>query len=100
MTHCLAVNATDVSGNSNTTQCILLTVLRRGDVNVGIVHDNVVDMGDALYIARYTVGKEPAPDPFVADVVGLNGVADCYNGVDMGDALYIARYTVGKEQAP
>ncbi|KAF5436889.1 Outer membrane protein assembly factor BamB, contains PQQ-like beta-propeller repeat [Candidatus Methanophagaceae archaeon] len=100
MTHCLAVNATDVSGNSNTTQCILLTVLRRGDVNVGIVHDNVVDMGDALYIARYTVGKEPAPDQFVADVVGLNGVADCYNGVDMGDALYIARYTVGKEQAP
>ena len=98
--HCLAVNATDVSGNSNTDKCILLTVLRRGDVNVGLAHDNVVDMGDALYIARYTVGKEPAPDPFVADVVGAGGAADSYNGVDMGDALYIARKTVGKEVEP
>jgi hypothetical protein len=91
-THCLAVNATDVFGNSNTAKCIPLTVLRRGDV----VRDNVVDMGDALYIARYTVGLELAPDEFVAGVVP----ASSWDGVDMGDALYIARYTVGTEVAP
>ena len=91
-TQCLAVNATDVFGNSNTAKCIPLTVLRRGDV----VRDNVVDMGDALYIARYTVGLELAPDEFVAGVVP----ASSWDGVDMGDALYIARYTVGTEVAP
>ncbi len=91
-THCLRVNATDVFGNSNTDKCILLTVLRRGD----IVRDDRVDIADALYIARYTVGLEPAPDEIVAGVVP----ADAFDGVDMADALYIARYTVGLEPAP
>jgi hypothetical protein len=90
--HFLAVNATDVFGNSDTSKYIQLTVLRRGDV----VRDNVVDMGDALYIARYTVGLEVAPDEFVAGIVP----AGSWDGVDMADALYIARYTVGLEVAP
>jgi len=91
-THCLHVNATDIFGNSNTDKCILLTVLRRGDV----VHNNRVDIGDAYYIARYTVGLAPEPNEFVAGVVP----AESYDGVDMSDALYIARYTVGLEPAP
>ena len=91
LTHSLAANATDDFGNSNTA-LIPLTVLRRGDV----VRNNRVDMGDALYIARYTVGLEPAPDEFAAGVVP----ASSWDGVNMGDALYIARYTVGLENAP
>ncbi|RLG89941.1 hypothetical protein DRO34_06450, partial [Candidatus Bathyarchaeota archaeon] len=90
--HYLHVNATDIFGNSNTDKCILLTVLRRGDV----VRDNKVDIGDAYYIARYTVGLEPEPNEFIAGVVP----ADSFDGVDMSDALYIARYTIGLEPAP
>ena len=94
-THCFLVNATDTSGNSNTLVCIgPLEILRRGDV----VRDNVVDMGDALYIARYSIGLEPvAPDVFVGDVVGAGKDAKGDGKVDMGDALFIARYTVGLE---
>ena len=97
LTHGLVINATDEYGNSNTSVCFELEVLRRGDV----VRDNSVDMGDALYIARWLIGLETsAPDPFVADVVGEGGAADDLDGVNMGDALYIARYTVGLEGAP
>ena len=94
-THCFLVNATDTSGNSNTLVCIgPLEILRRGDV----VRDNVVDMGDALYIARYSIGLETvAPDVFVGDVVGPGNDAKGDGKVDMGDALFIARYTVHKE---
>ena len=94
-THCFLVNATDTSGNSNTLVCIgPLEILRRGDV----VRDNVVDMGDALYIARYSIGLETvAPDVFVGDVVGPGNDAKGDGKVDMGDALFIARYTVGLE---
>jgi hypothetical protein len=90
--HCLTVNATDMSGNSNTDVCIPLTVLRRGDV----VRDGDVDIVDAYYIARYSVGLEPAPDEFVAGVV----LADSWDGVDIVDAFYIARHSVGLEPAP
>ena len=91
-THNLEVNATDLFGNSNTTITVELTVLRRGDV----VRDNKVNMFDYLYIARYTVGLEPAPDELVAGTVP----ADSHNGVNMLDALYIARYTAHLEPAP
>ena len=90
--HNLAVNATDLFGNSNTAKTIELTVLRRGDV----VRDNKVNMFDYLYIARYTVGLEPAPDELVAGTIP----ADSHNGVNMLDALYIARHTVNLESAP
>jgi hypothetical protein len=90
--HNLAVNATDHFGNSNTAKTIELTVLRRGDV----VRDNKVNMFDYLYIARYTVGLEPAPDELVAGTIP----ADSHNGVNMLDALYIARHTVNLESAP
>ena len=60
------------------------------------MRDNAVNMGDALCIARYSVGLEPAPDEFVAGIV----LADSFNGVDMGDALFIAKNSVGLEVAP
>ena len=92
LTHNLIVTATDIYGNSNISASIPLTVLRRGDV----VRDNVVDDGDMLYIAKYIVGKEPAPDEFVAGV----WPADSYDGIDDADMMYIAKYIVGKEIAP
>lgn len=91
MTHCLAVNATDVYGNSHTANCVTLEVLRRGDidpVNVSIPQNNKVDIGDYNEIARYTVGLRSMPDEFTAGTVP----ADSHNGVDMADALYIAMY--------
>ena len=91
-THNLAVNATDTAGNSNTSVSIPLTVLRRGD----IVRDNVVDDGDLMYLAKYIVGKEPAPDQLVADVWPANS----WDGVDDADLMYIAKYIVGKESEP
>ncbi|RLG28482.1 hypothetical protein DRO03_09730 [Methanosarcinales archaeon] len=90
--HNLTVDATDIFGNSNTTETIELTVLRRGDV----VRDNEVNMFDYLYIARYTVGLESAPDELVSGTIP----ADSHNGVNMLDALYIARYTAHLEPAP
>jgi len=91
LTHCLAVNATDVYGNSHTANCVTLEVLRRGDidpVNVTIPQDNKVDIGDYNEIARYTVGLRSPPDEFTAGTVP----ADSHNGVDMADALYIAMF--------
>jgi len=96
-THCLLVNATDVNGNFNNSVCIRLEVLRRGDV----VRDNEVNMGDALYIARYSVGlEEPIPDEITFMLVGDVAPAEGDRIVDMGDALYIARYSVGLEPEP
>ena len=85
----LNVTATDECGNIFTKK-VQITVLIRGDV----VRDGNVDMGDALHIARYTVGLAQEPDPFVADVVGPGGAPDVTDGVDMGDALFIAKCTV------
>ena len=100
VTNYLLVNATDVYGKFNNTVSVPLEVLRRGDV----VRDNVVDMKDMEYIARYSVGLEPEasnpPSVPVGDVVGEDG-DPCGDGkVDMKDALYIARWTVELEQEP
>lgn len=90
--HNLEVNASDNSGNFNNTVSILLTVLRRGDVD----SDDDVDILDALYIAQWTVGLVPDPGVFIGDVVPATG-----NGVvDILDALYIAKWTVGNEDEP
>jgi hypothetical protein len=85
-THNLIVTATDIYGNSNTFEHFQLTVLRRGDV----IRDNVIDIGDALYIAQYTVGLVPDPGVLVGDVNPATGDET----VDIGDALHIAQYTV------
>jgi hypothetical protein len=99
-THALFVNATDLYGKINTTVSVPLTVLRRGDV----VRDNVTDMKDVLYIARYTVGFEPEasnpPSIFVGDVVGEAGDPAGDGKVDMKDALFIARRVAGLEEEP
>ena len=51
------ITAMDNGGNTDTARTNELTVFRRGDV----MRNNMLDMGDALYIARYTVGLE-TPD--------------------------------------
>ena len=92
LTHNLVINASDNSGNFNNTASIPLTVLKRGDV----IRDNVVDIGDALYIAQYTVGLVPDPGVLVGDVLSATGD----DKVDIGDALYIAQYSVGLVPEP
>ena len=95
-THSLVVTARD--NNNTATSNITLEVLRRGDV----ARNGNVDIGDALYIARYTVGLEPPADNWllVGDVVGEGGNEPGDDSVDMGDALFISRYTVGLEDEP
>jgi hypothetical protein len=99
-THSFVVNATDIYGKSNNTVSVPLEVLRRGDV----VRDNVTDMKDMLYIARYTVGLEPEtsdpPSVFIADVVGDAGDPTGDGKTDLKDALYIARWAAGHEEEP
>ncbi|MEA1992037.1 MAG: hypothetical protein U9N58_07570 [Thermodesulfobacteriota bacterium] len=68
----------------------------RVEGGVDVVRDNKVNMFDYLYIARYTVGLEPAPGELVAGTIP----ADSHNGINMLDALYIARHTVNLESAP
>lgn len=96
----LVVNVTDGDDNSNISVSIPLEVLRRGDVK----RDNVVNMMDMLYIARYTVELEPEvsnqPSVFIADVVGEAGNPVGDGKVDMKDALYIARRVALLEAAP
>ncbi len=95
--HTFVVTATDTLGNTATRSTNSLTIYRRGDV----VRNNITNMGDALYIARYTVGLEtPSMShfTFVGDVMPAPGGST--HTVDMGDALYIARHSVGLESAP
>lgn len=96
----LEVTATDEYGNSNTSVCIQLTVLKRGDVG----GDNFVSLKDIAYIARYMALLEPEwsnpPSVMVGDVVGMEGDATGDGTVNMMDALYIARYRVGLEDEP
>jgi hypothetical protein len=96
-TYSFNVTAKDNGGNTDTRATNNLTIYRRGDV----VRNNIVNMGDALYIARYTVGLEtPSMNHFnfVGDVMDASG-GSSYT-VNMGDALYIARHSVSLEPAP
>ena len=94
--HTFVVTAKDNGGNTATDTTNNLTVYRRGDV----VRNNKVDMGDALRIARYTVGLE-SPDMDHFNFVGdVQPASDGDHTTNMGDALNIARYTVGLEPAP
>ena len=91
LTHELVVTATDGSNNTNTS-VIGLTVLLRGDV----VRDGELNSGDALYIAKYLVGKESMPSLLVSDVSPAEGDGR----ITSADALYLGKYLVGKEAAP
>ena len=95
--HTFVVTAKDNGGNTADDTTNSLTVYRRGDV----VRNNKVDMGDALCIAKWTVGLEPSLDmdhfKFVGDV---QPASDSDHTTNMADALFIARYTVGLEPAP
>ncbi len=64
---------------------IILFSSNTGDAN----RDNIVNIVDALQIARYDAGLNPDPfDEIAAD-------ADCDGDVDIIDALTIARYDAG-----
>lgn len=95
--HTFVITAKDNGGNTATDTTNSLTVYRRGDV----VRNNMVDMGDALCIAKWTVGLEPSLDmdhfKFVGDV---QPASDGDHTTNMADALFIARHTVGLEPAP
>jgi hypothetical protein len=91
LTNELIVDVTDSAGNINTS-AISLTVLMRGDV----VRNNLITSGDALYIAKYLVGKEPMPDVLVADIVPAEGDGS----LTSGDALYIAKHLTYPETIP
>jgi hypothetical protein len=91
LTNELIVDVTDTSGNTNTST-ISLTVLRRGDV----VRNNLITSGDALYIAKYLVGKESMPDVLVADIVPAEGDGS----LTSGDALYIAKHLTYPDTIP
>ena len=89
----LNVMANDPYDAWNNGSSFTLTVDRRGDIrSPTLTPDNMVDSGDYLYIARYTVGLDPAPEDCTAQIVPANG----WNGVDMADALYIAMYEAHK----
>jgi len=90
-THELVVTATDKANNTNTS-VIELTVLLRGD----IVRDGNLNSADALYIAKYLVGKESMPSLLVGDMSPDIGDGD----ITSADALYLAKYLAGKEIAP
>jgi len=86
--YCLQVNATDIYGNSNTSVCINLTVMKNGDVS----GNGVVTLYDASYISKWYLGKEGFETIIegVADVSG-NGAVTLY------DASYISKWYLGKE---
>ena len=91
LTHELVVTATDGADNTNTS-VIGLTVLLRGDV----VRDGNLNSADALYIAKYLVGKEPMPSLLVSDMHPAEGDGK----ITSADALYLVKYLVGEEAAP
>ena len=85
--YCLQVNATDIYGNSNTSVCINLTVVKNGDVNL----DGSVALSDAMYLAKHVLGKAgyETIQEGASDVVGDGDVA-------LSDAMYLAKYVLGK----
>ena len=81
----LEVNATDIQGNSNTSVCIELTVMKNGDVN----EDGSVNFGDVTYLANHvvsTAGYESMEDG-IAEVNGDSSV-------NFGDVTYLANHVV------
>jgi len=61
-----------------------------GDVNV----DDVVDLGDVLYLISYLYKGGPAPDPLEV------GDCDCDGVVDLGDVLFLINYLYKGGPAP
>jgi hypothetical protein len=80
--HYLQVNATDITGKSNTSASVELLVMKNGDVD----ESGEVNLDDAVYLANYAL-LVPGYDlvPGVADVDG-NGAAN------LDDAVYLANH--------
>ena len=78
--YCLQVNATDIHGNSNTSVCIELMVMKNGDVT----GDGIVDFGDGIRIINHDFHPEDPmyslPSDTIADVTG-DGIVDFGDGI-------------------
>ena len=84
---CLPVNATDIYGNSNTSVCINLTVMKNGDVS----GDGKVTLYDASYIANWYLGGQPGFETIIETVADVSGDGK----VTLYDASYIANWYLG-----
>ena len=88
--YCLPVNATDIHGNSNTSVCINLTVMKNGDVT----GDGKVMMGDGVRIVNHVFNLEDPkyslPSDTIADVTGDDKVM-------MGDGVRIVNHVFNPE---
>lgn len=62
-----------------------------GDVNA----DEVIDLGDAVYLLNYLFKGGPAPSPALAI-----GDVNCDEAVDVGDAIYLLNYLFKGGLAP
>jgi hypothetical protein len=82
--HYLQVNATDITGKSNTSASVELLVMKNGDVD----ENGGVNLDDAVYLANYAL-LVPGYDlvPGVADVDG-SGAAN------LDDAVYLANHAL------
>ncbi len=56
--------------------------------------NDLISIGDAVFIINYIFGGGPAPDPPAA------GDADCTGGVSIGDAVYLISYIFGGGPIP
>ncbi len=86
-TYSLPVNATDIEGNSNAEVSIQLEVVSKGDIN----GDGVVNLNDAIYLAKHVAGWEGY------GVIYGNGDINGNSEVDLNDAIYLAKHIAGWE---
>ncbi len=80
----ITVSAGTVSGNAyvNVTE----NVITKGDAN----HNNMLDVGDVLFIAQWVAGVRD----YGADDVASSDV-DGFEGLDVGDVLFVAQAVAG-----
>ena len=82
----MEVNATDIHGNSNTSEGIELTVMKNGDVD----GDGDVSYSDAMYLYKWKVGH-PGFDAIHETIADVDGDGD----VSYSDAMYLYKWKVG-----
>ena len=90
--YCLVVNATDIYGQSNTSVCILLTVMKNGDVD----ENGGVNLDDGIYLVNYAL-MVPGHDLIqeLADLDEAHGPPNLDDGIYLvNHALMVPGYSV------
>ncbi len=88
--HTITITFTDQEGHSVSDSIVVTIYFKIGDVD----HGGVVDIIDALLIARYYIGLDPQPFyPEEADV-------DSSGTIDIVDALLVAQAYIGLIELP